>query len=192
MIDFDKLRAIASEIAVIAVGHMVSQFDASGNPSVIREYSSVKEPPYPFVTYDVRHVNAHSQKSINSWVDGQGRSWQEFVENIDLKYCAKGDRSQEIIHELYNNLRLISIRQRIAYRYPGLSIEQLMSIKPAPTVNGTQYIEEHSFIVRLTLCHKVHDKFTTQIEAVNIQGSLSNQELDSDFELIVSPTPQTP
>lgn len=67
-----------------------------------------------------------------------------------------------------------------------------MSIKPAPTVNGTQYIEEHSFIVRLTLCHKVHDKFTTQIEAVNIQGSLSNQESDSDFELTVSPTPQTP
>ena len=47
MIDFNKLRLLADEIATIAVGHMLPSIDASGNPSIIREYSSVKEPPYP-------------------------------------------------------------------------------------------------------------------------------------------------
>lgn len=190
MIDFNRLRLIAEEIATIGVGDKLPRFDTSGNPAILREYSSVKEPTvYPFVTYDVRHVGGTNQKAINSYIDDLGRSWQEFNENIDIKYCCKGDRSQEIITELYNNLKLTGTRERIKIRMPGLSVQQLMSIKPSPTVNGTQYIEEHSFIVRLTLIHKVHDTFTTQIEGVNVSASISNCITTNDFEFTITPSP---
>ena len=189
MIDFNRLRLIADEIATIGVGDKLSRLDASGNPSIIREYSAVKEPPYPFLTYDVRHVGGTNQKAINSYIDDLGRSWQEFNENIDIKYCCKGDRSQEIITDLYNHLKLTGTRERIKIRMPGLSVQQLMSIKPSPMVNGTQYIEEHSFITRLTLIHKVHDTFTTQIEGVNVSASISNCITTNDFEFTITPSP---
>lgn len=189
MIDFDKLRAIASEIAVIAVGHMVSQFDASGNPSVIREYNSVKEPPYPFVTYDVRHVSSTNQRATNQYFDADGRKWHEFTENIDIKYCAKGDRSQEIISELCSQVKLPYFRDRVSIRMPGLSIQTIMPIKPAPTVNGTQYVEEHSFIIRCLLTNKVRDPYDLQMEGIDLTASFSNCVTTSTTNVDIPITP---
>ena len=80
MIDFNRLRLIADEIATIGVGDKLSRLDASGNPSIIREYSAIKEPPYPFLTYDVRHVGGEAAFHVAAQVRGIHRTiGQRFI-----------------------------------------------------------------------------------------------------------------
>lgn len=190
MIDFSRLRLIADEIATIGVGDKLSRLDASGNPSIIREYSAVKEPPYPFLTYDVRHVGGEAERATNQYFDNEGRKWHEFTENIDIKYCCKGDRSLEIISQLYNFVKLPSTRDRVTCRMPGFGIVKTMSIKPSPTVNGTIYIEEHSFIIRCYLINKVLDPYDFEMERITLSTSFSNNvSTTSDFNVEIPITP---
>lgn len=191
MIDFNRLRLIAEEIATIGVGDKLPRFDTSGNPAILREYSSVKEPTiYPFVTYDVRHVGSDHQRATNQYFDNEGKKWHEFTENIDIKYCCKGDRSLEIISQLYNFVKLPSTRDRVTCRMPGFGILKTMSIKPSPTVNGTQYIEEHSFIIRCLLINKVLDPYDLQMEGITLSTSFSNNvSTTSDFNVEIPITP---
>ena len=188
MIDFTALRNLASELAVLAVGDKLSQFDASGNPSVIREYNSTDKPPYPFITYDVRHYGSDNQRPINNYFDAEDRLVYEFLENIDFKYCCKGDKSLEIISQLYNYLKLPSIRERISARVKGLSIQTLMTIKPAPVVYGTQFVEEHSFIVRLNLLNTVVDPFTKTIDSAEVTACVIGDTETTTFTFDI-PTP---
>lgn len=170
MIDFTALRNLASELAVISVGHMLSTFDASGNPAVIREYSATDKPAYPFMTYDVRWYGTDHQRPVNSYFDSEDRYCSEYLEKIDIKYCCKGDKAQEIISQLYDYLLTPTTRERVSARVQGLSILSLTTPRMAPVVYGTQYVEDHSFIVKLNYMNKVIDKFAKPIDGAEITG----------------------
>lgn len=167
MIDFTALRKLAVELAVISVGDMLSRLDNSNDPSILREYSTDKA-AHPFMTYDVRWYGTDHQRPVNSYFDEQDRLCNEYLEKIDIKYCCKGDKAQEIISQLYDYLLSMTTRERVSARVEGLSVLSLTTPRMAPVVNGTQYVEDHSFIVKLNYMNKVIDKFAKPIEGAEI------------------------
>lgn len=189
MIDFDGITDTIVIVAAKAVGQQLSTIGTNQSPSIVREYGSSDKPPYPFLTYDVRHVTSQSHRPFHEGFNEDGHWIVTYQERLAIKFCAKGDRSKEIISTLYGEIKLPSTTDLIRHRLPTFNIQNLMPIKSSPMVAGTQYVEEHSFIINATILNSVHDKFVTCIDSAEVTGELyTNDDLTLTFTTTVPTT----
>lgn len=164
MIDFDGITDTIVLVTALLVGDKLSTTGNNQSPSIVREYLSSDQPPFPYVTYDIRHVTSQSHMPAHEYVREDGKYIMVTQERLAIKLCCRGDRSREIISELHKGFKLHSISDLIRHRLPKFAIQTMMPIKPSPTVSGTQYVEEHSFIINATIINETHDLFVEQID----------------------------
>ena len=189
MIDFEKIKKLVVRIAEISVGQRLARFDGSDSPAIIREYGPGSKPSYPYLTYDIRHAGPAYTREANEYFDDQCRAIVEVEENIVVKYTVYGDRSREIISELCSSFFLPSLKLMMVATMPEMSIDNVATIKPAPQVVGTQYVESHSFIINFRYMNKMEDKFHTYLTGVELNTTISNEDEDYTLTITVPTTP---
>lgn len=189
MIDFNKIQKLIIRLAEISIGPKLSRFVGSDSPSIVREYGSGDKPAYPYLTFDIRHAGPTHSREANEYFDENCEARVEIEENIVVKYTVYGDASRELISTLCSHFHLPSVKAMMLSVMPELAIDNIATIKPAPYVQGTQYIEAHSFIINFRYMNVVDDPFHTYLTGVELNTTLTSGEDDYTFTTTIPTTP---
>lgn len=145
MLDIERLQKLIIKISDILVGESLSRIEDT--PAIIKEYSSVIRPDYPYLTFDINDLGADTEiRHTEDYFEG-GYLIQYSNHEAVLRLTCYGQNAKQIISKLYSGFNRKSTLRIIEEDYPDIKIKQYRGIRSASVATETEYLHNSTFSI---------------------------------------------